>query len=179
MTDNDKIKELCSADPPKAIRLIMNAYQEPLYHYARRLLVNHEDAQDALQETFISVYRNMGKFRFESSFSTWIYRIATNECVRILHQRKKDGTMTDEELSQDLIGHLMASEYVDYDDEMAVKFQAAVLSLPEKQRLVFNMRYYDEMDYSEIAAILGGSVETLKVNYHYAKDKIKEYILNQ
>ena len=177
MIDDNKIKDICRTSSAQGIRLIMDTYQESLYNHVRRLLVNHEDAQDALQETFIAIYRNLEKFRFESSLSTWLYRIATNECLRILDRRKREEMMTDEDLSKDLIGRLMASEYVDYEDEMAVKFQAAILALPEKQRLVFNMRYYDEMGYTEIAKVTGGTVETLKVNYHYAKDKIRDYIL--
>ena len=162
----------------KGFRLLMDAYQTPIYNYIRRLLVSHEDTQDALQETFVKVYRNWGQFRGESSLSTWIYRIATNEGLRILDGRKR--ILENEGLSveEDCADKLMATEYVDYDNELVVKFQAAVLSLPERQRLVFNLRYYEGLEYEDIARILDSKVVTLKVNYHYAKEKIKEYILN-
>ena len=178
MIDEKEIKDLCNQDLRRGIRLLMDRYQEPLYGYVRRLLVTHEDAQDALQETFVRVYRSWDSFRGDSALSTWLYRIATNEALRILEARKREAHLTDEGMQEDLIARLMATDYVDYDDGMAVKFQAAVLSLPEKQRLVFNFRYYDELSYEEIAGILGTKVETLKVNYHYAKEKIKDYILN-
>ena len=112
-----------------------------------------------------------GQVRDESSLSTWIYRIATNECLRLLNGRKEEVISAEE--GQE------ASDYIDYEDELAVKFQEAILTLPEKQRIVFNLRYYDELEYEEIARVLDSKVETLKVNYHYAKDKIKEYILNR
>ena len=178
MIDENKIKELCTKDLQKGFKLLMDNYQEPIYHYVRRLLVSHEDAQDALQETFIKVYKNWSQFRGESSIATWIYRIATNESLRILELRKRDADMSYEDIQSQLTSQLMESEYVDYENEMVVKFQAAILALPERQRLVFNLRYYDELEYEEIAKILDSKVETLKVNYHYAKEKIKNYIRN-
>ena len=178
MIDDKQIKDLCAKDLRQGFKLLMDRFQEPIYGYVRRLLVSHEDAQDALQETFVRVYRSWHTFRGDSSLSTWIYRIATNESLRILEARKREAHLTDEAMQNELIGKLMDTEYVDYDDGMAVKFQAAVLSLPEKQRLVFNFRYYDELGYDEIARILDTKVDTLKVNYHYAKEKIKDYILN-
>lgn len=178
MINEEEIISLCNRDQGKGFRLLMSRYQEPLYNHIRRLLVSHEDTQDALQETFVRVFRSWKTFRGDSSLSTWLYRIATNESLRILEKKRKDDNLSTEELQKDLIGRLRTTEYVDYDDAMAVKFQEAVLSLPEKQRLVFNFRYYDEMGYEEIAKILDTKVETLKVNYHYAKEKIKSYILN-
>ena len=178
MINENKIIELCAVDMKRGFKLLMDSFQEPIYHYARRLLVSHEDAQDALQETFVRVYKNWSQFRGDSALSTWIYRIATNESLRILEMRQKRACMTDEGMQEDLMDKLMATEYVDYDNEMVVRFQAALLTLPEKQRLVFNLRYYDELPYEEIAKILNSNVDTLKVNYHYAKEKIKEYILN-
>lgn len=178
MIDEKEILDLCAKDPGQGFRLLMDRYQESVYGCVRRLLVSHEDAQDALQETFVRVFRSMGTFRGDSSLSTWIYRIATNESLRILEARKREADLTESGLQEELIAKLKASDYVDYDDAMAVKFQAAILSLPEKQRLVFNLRYYDELSYEDISRILDTKVETLKVNYHYAKEKIKEYILN-
>ena len=178
MINENEIVELCNKDLAKGFKLLMDRFQKPIYYYVRRLLVAHEDAQDALQETFIKVFRNWEKFRGQSSLSTWIYKIATNESLRLLENRKKSENVDMEGDDGNLMGKLMASEYVDYENEMVVKFQAALLTLPEKQRLVFNLRYYDELEYEEIAEILDSKVATLKVNYHYAKEKIKEYILN-
>lgn len=178
MINEKKIREMCRVDMKRGFKLLMDSFQEPIYYYVRRLLVSHEDAQDALQETFVRVFKNWNQFRGDSSLSTWIYKIATNESLRILESRKKQAYSTDDEVHEELVDKLMATEYVDYEDGMAVKFQTAVLNLPEKQRLVFNLRYYDELTYEEIAQILNSKVDTLKVNYHYAKEKIKEYILN-
>jgi len=152
-------------------------YQSSIYWHIRRMVISHEDAEDVLQETFIRVFRSMDGFREESSFSTWIYRIATNECLRFL-DRRKEQVLSTEEVQEELMNKLMASEYVDYDNAMEVKFQQAILRLPEKQRLVFNLRYYDELKYEEISRITDTRVETLKSNYHFAKEKIKEYMIN-
>lgn len=174
----EEIKDLFAKDQRQGIRMLMDQYQEPLYNHIRRLLVSHEDAQDALQETFVRVFRSWNTFRGDSSLSTWLYRIATNESLRILNARKNRENLSDDDMQKELIGRLKTSEYIDYDDAMAVKFQEAILSLPEKQRLVFNFRYYDELSYDEIAGILDTKTDTLKVNYHYAKERIKSYILN-
>lgn len=159
--------------------MLMDKFQEPIYYYIRRLVVSHEDAEDVLQEVFIRVYRGWEQFRGESSLSTWIYRIATNESLRLLNARKNEEAIAAEEVQEELINKLKASDYIDYENELAIKFQEAILSLPEKQRLVFNLRYYDELEYEEISRILDSKVDALKVNYHYAKEKIKEYILNR
>ncbi len=159
--------------------MLMDKFQEPIYYYIRRLVVSHEDAEDVLQEVFIRVYRGWEQFRGESSLSTWIYRIATNESLRLLNARKNEEAIAAEEVQEELMNKLKASDYIDYENELAVKFQEAILSLPEKQRLVFNLRYYDELEYEEISRILDSKVDALKVNYHYAKEKIKEYILNR
>ena len=178
MINEDKIRKACSSDRERGFRLLVDSFQEPIYNYIRRLVVSHEDAEDVLQEVFIRIFRHIDQFREESSLSTWIYRIATNESLRLLNSRKKRETVSTEDMQESLISQLRASDYVDYENELAVKFQEAILRLPEKQRLVFNLRYYDELDYEEIAYILDSKVDTLKVNYHYAKEKIKEYILN-
>ena len=100
-------------------------------------------------------------------------------CSSDLLNGRKEEVISAEEVQEELMNKLKASDYIDYEDELAVKFQEAILTLPEKQRIVFNLRYYDELEYEEIARVLDSKVETLKVNYHYAKDKIKEYILNR
>lgn len=177
MINEDKIRENYLADPDKGFRMLVEAYQSQIYWHIRRMVISHEDAQDVLQETFIRVFRSMDDFRRESSLNTWIYRIATNECLRLLNRRKESAVST-EEVQEELLNKLMASDYVDYDNAMEVKFQQAILRLPEKQRVVFNLRYYDELKYEEISRITDTKVETLKSNYHFAKEKIKEYMTN-
>lgn len=172
----DSIREACVRNPDKGFRMLVEKFQQPMYWHIRRMVVGHEDAEDVLQETFIRIFRYLGDFRSESSLSTWIYRITTNECIRFLN-RKKEEAISTEEVQEELMNKLMASEYVDYENEMTVKFQQAILKLPEKQRLVFNLRYYDELSYEEISQITDSKVETLKANYHFAKEKIKEYMI--
>ena len=177
MMNEDKIRETCMVNLEQGFRMLVEKYQSSIYWHIRRMVISHEDAEDVLQETFIRVFRSMDGFREESSFSTWIYRIATNECLRFL-DRRKEQVLSTEEVQEELMNKLMASEYVDYDNAMEVKFQQAILRLPEKQRLVFNLRYYDELKYEEISRITDTRVETLKSNYHFAKEKIKEYMIN-
>lgn len=174
MVRDTEIYDAFAVDKEKGFRLLMDTYQRPVYFFIRRMVVVHDDAEDVMQETFIRMYRTLENFRRECSLQTWLFKIATNECSRFL--RQKDLGQSD--LQDELVSKLMASEYIDYDDEMAVKFQNAILLLPEKQRIVFNLRYYDEMDYTEISKITDLSVDSLKANYHYAKEKIKNYILN-
>ena len=178
MINENKIREACASNRERGFKMLMDSFQVPIYNYIRRLVVSHEDAEDVLQEVFIRVFRHLDQFRNESSLSTWNYRIATNERLRLLNSRKEE-VISAEDVQEELMSKLKASDYVDYEDELAVKFQEAILTLPEKQRIVFNLRYYDELEYEDIARVLDSKVETLKVNYHYAKDKIKEYILNR
>ena len=175
--NEDRIRETCMVNPEQGFRLLVEKYQGPMYWHIRRMVISHEDAEDVLQETFIRIYRSMNDFRQESSLQTWMYRIASNESLRFLNRRKEQAVST-EEVQEELMNKLMASEYVDYDNAMEVKFQQAILRLPEKQRLVFNLRYYGELKYEEISRITDTKVETLKSNYHFAKEKIKEYMIN-
>jgi len=177
MMNEEKIRETCQADPERGFRMLVEKYQRSIYWHIRRMVVSHEDAEDVLQETFIRIFKYLNEFRADSSLSTWIYRIATNECYRFL-DKKKEILVSTEEIQADLMNKLMTSEYVDYDNEMEVKFQQAILTLPEKQRLVFNLRYYDELSYEEISQITDTKVDTLKANYHFAKEKIKKYMIN-
>lgn len=167
------IKDPASKD--KGFLQLMDTYKRPLYWHIRRLVVSHEDAEDILQETFINVYRFADSFKGESRIFTWLYRIATNECTK--HFRKNKNWLKNAELITDrMIGGLSGSDS-DNSEAMLVKFQQAILKLPEKQRMVFNLRYYDELSYEEIGQILNSSVSTLKTNYHYALEKIKQYLI--
>lgn len=160
----------------KGFLLLMDAYKKPLYWYIRRLVVSHEDAEDILQETFINVYRFADSFKGDSRVFTWLYRIATNECSK--HFRKNKKWLKKAELLTDkMMGDLSAND-TENSETMLVKFQQAILGLPERQRMVFNLRYYDELSYEDISQILNSSVNTLKTNYHYASEKIKQYLVD-
>lgn len=156
----------------RGFELLMQKYQERLYWHIRRLLVSHEDAEDVLQETFVKVYGNLNKFKGESQLYTWLYRVATNECGQFFRRNKLQTSSYEERNLK-----LLEEQVTDSEEEILIKFQKAILLLPEKQRLVFNMRYYDDLTYEEIGQILNSKVGALKTNYHYATEKIKEYLI--
>lgn len=172
-TDNDIIK-IMATDSEQGFRMLMSKYSEPVYWHIRRLVVAHADAEDAAQETFVRVFRAFNNHDKGSSLAAWIYRIATNEALRLIERRKK--TLLDIDIEDATTALPFADEYVDYSDLESVRLQKAILSLPTKQQLAFNMRYYDEMNYDEIAAVLGSSASSAKQNYHIAKEKIVEYM---
>lgn len=159
----------------KGFTLLMEKYRERIYWHIRRTVVSREDAEDLLQETFLNAFRSMEGFRGGSSLYTWLYRIATNECNRLFRDRKLITTSYDH--SSEVLIEKLKEELTMGSDEILVRFQEAILQLPEKQRVVFNLRYYDELSYQEIAQITDTSVGALKTNYHYASEKIKEYML--
>lgn len=130
-------------------RLLMQKYKQPIYWHIRRLVVSHDDAQDATQEAFIRIFRSFNQFKDENSFRGWIFRIATNEALRLIDSRKQDQVSLEE--GENGANRIMAENYVDYTDLEAVKLQKAILSLPAKQQAAFNLRYYDELSYEEIA----------------------------
>lgn len=158
----------------KGLRTLMDAYQSRLYWHIRRLIVDHDLAQDVLQETFIKTYQNFHQFKQDSKLYTWLYRIATNEALQQLNKMKKM-QKTDEDADY-YMQNLVADNVGTDADEIQLLLQRAIQSLPEKQRLVFTMRYYDDLPYEEMSKILDMSVGTLKTNYHYAKQKIEDYI---
>ena len=168
-------REQCSRS--KGFSLLMNCYQQRIYWHIRRLVVSHEDAQDVLQETFINVYNSLDNFAGESKLYTWLYRIATNECLKLFRNRKRFLTSSDQ-VDEKLINLLHDTSPED-SDKILVRFQEAILRPPEKQQLVFNLRYYDELSYEDISRIMDCSVATLKTNYHYASSKIKEFMINE
>ena len=160
----------------KGLRLLMDAYQSRLYWHIRRLIVDHDLSQDVLQETFIKAYQNFHQFKQDSQLYTWLYRIATNESLQQLNKIKK--MQKSDEEAEYYLQNLVADNAEHDADEIQVLLQKAIQALPEKQKLVFTMRYYDEIPYEEMSTILDMSVGTLKTNYHYAKQKIEEYITN-
>lgn len=175
----DKIIPLLKAEHTRddGFTMLMRKYQKRIYLHARRLLVSHENAEDAVQETFINAYRYLHKFNHESSLYTWLYRIATNECIRIMKKQKNVFEHSDKiEL---LFDNQTSDDWSLTADEIQVKFQKAILKLPEKQRIVFNLRYFDEMEYEQMGQVLNTSVGSLKTSYHYACEKIKETVSKQ
>ncbi|RZJ67704.1 MAG: RNA polymerase sigma factor [Flavobacterium sp.] len=153
----------------------MSRYKRPLYNHVRSIVIDHDDANDVLQNTFIKVFQYLDKFKGESKLFTWIYRIATNEAITFLKQRARKSGISNEALQSKMVDNLQAD--VNYDgDEIALKLQKAVAILPEKQQLVFKMKYFQELKYEEISEILGTSVGALKASYHHAVKKIEESI---
>lgn len=180
LPDTDIISAL-QEDAERGFRLLMAKYKQAAYWHIRRLVVSHDDAQDAAQETFIRVFRSFGQFRGSQgqtkdgrSLAAWIYRIATNEALCIL-QRRHNGQLSLEDFPTEA-NLLKADNYVDYNDLEAVKLQKAIIALPTKQQLAFNLRYYDELGYDEIASITGSTPANVKSNYHMAKEKIVKYM---
>lgn len=162
------------ADAESGFRSLMAKYKSPVYWHIRRLVVTHADAQDATQETFVRVYRAIGRLKDVKSLRAWIYRLATNEALRILSRRREEQLTTDDTLQA--ADRLTADEYVDYTDVEAVRLQKAILSLPAKQQVTFNLRYYDELGYDEIAAITDSTAAGAKANYHAAKERIIKFM---
>ena len=159
----------------RAFQTLVNAYQERLYWHIRKIVMNHEDADDVLQNTFVKVWRSIGNFREESTLYTWLYRIATNESLTLIHANKRRSLMPMNDSSEFLMNNLTSDPYFDGND-IQKKLQEAILQLPEKQRIVFNMKYFDEMKYEDMSEILNTSVGALKASYHHAVKKVEEYI---
>lgn len=155
-----------------AFAKLITVYQKSLYFHVRRIVISHDDADDVLQNTFLKAWKNLAKFRAEASIKTWLYRIATNESLTFLKQRQRRSFQDVEDLQNDLRHSLSHGPYID-GDEIQMKLQKAILTLPERQRLVFNMRYFEELKYDEISGILEVSVGSLKASYHHAVKKIE------
>lgn len=160
----------------QAVRLIMKKFGEPLYWHIRRIVVVHDDAEDALQETMINVYKYRNTYSNEYPLSSWLYKIATNESLKIL-KNKAGYAMSVDDLG-DSLKESVREEASPDADETLILLQEAIALLPAKQKMVFNLRYYDDKSYEEIHQIVGDSVNTLKTNYHYAVQKVKDYILD-
>jgi RNA polymerase sigma-70 factor (ECF subfamily) len=176
VTDLDKdIFQLIGSDVSAGFRLLVESYSKRLYWHIRRLVILHEDADDALQNTFINAWKNIGDFRKESSLYTWLYSIATNEALAIINKRKKNSAVSLDDVWQVLASSAEGSTWFD-GDEAQVKLQNAILKLPEKQRIVFNLRYFDEMPYEEMSKMLKTSEGALKASYHHAVKKIEEIL---
>src|SRR6201992_3346155 len=165
------------ATKEKAYTTIIRKYQEKLYWHIRRMVVDHDDANDILQNVFIRVWNALENFREDSQLYTWLYRIATNECLTFLEQQKKKSAISLNEVESGLSNKIKADTNFDAN-KLEWKLQLAIQQLPEKQRIVFTLRYYDEMPYEEMSRVLDTSEGALKASYHHAVKKIEDYILN-
>lgn len=159
----------------EAFEKLIKDFQRPLYSHIRSMVLNHDDANDVLQNVFIKVFRGLSKFKGESKLFSWVYRIATNESITFINQKAKKKNISNQEYAQREIDNLEADTYFD-TDEIQLKLQKAMVLLPEKQQLVFKMRYFQDLKYEEISSILGTSVGALKASYHHASKKIEEYM---
>ncbi len=175
-TEDDQILALL-ADPDsfdKGFRMLVSTYQERMYWHIRKMVMIHDDADDVLQNAFIKVYRGIKNFKGDSKLYTWLYRIATNEAITFLNKRKKKATAALDDGESGLANRLEADPYFD-GNAIEMKLQRALAELPEKQREVFNMRYFDEMTYKDMSELTGTSIGALKASYHHAVKKIETF----
>ena len=155
--------------------LLVQTYQERVYWHVRKMVIDHDDADDLTQEVFVKVWKNLDRFREDSSLFTWIYRIATNECLNFLKKKKRRFFLPIHDVTNELTQKVDDGDNVD-GDEIEILLQKAILTLPEKQRVVFNLKYFDELKFEEIAAITDTSVGALKASYHHAVKKIEKFV---
>ncbi len=159
----------------RGFKLLIQKYQRPVYWHVRRIVINHDDANDVTQEVFLKIWKNIFQFRKESKLFTWIYRIATNEALIFIKRKKRRTIFSMDNFNESLIDSISDDNYFN-GDEIQEKLQRAIMQLPEKQKLVFNMKYFDELKYEEISGILKTSVGALKASYHLAVKKIEKHI---
>jgi RNA polymerase sigma-70 factor, ECF subfamily len=172
--DSD-ILNLLETDMNKGFRLVVDRYSTRLYWHIRRLVILHEDADDALQNTFVNAWRNISQFRSESSIYTWLYAIATNEALSLINKRTRNSAVSLDDLGAWFSNSREGSTWFD-GDEAQLQLQNAILKLPEKQRIVFNMKYFEDMTYEDMSIILKTSVGALKASYHHAVKKIENIL---
>ncbi|NDF99001.1 MAG: RNA polymerase sigma factor [Chitinophagia bacterium] len=178
ISDNELLLRFRRAETREAAFTdLIKKYQERLYWHIRRMVVSHEDANDLLQNVLIRVWNALEKFREESQLYTWLYRIATNECLSFLEQQKKRATLQLSDDENGLVQQLKADAHFDAQ-KLEWKLQVAIQQLPEKQRIVFSLRYYDEMPYEEMSKVLDTSEGALKASYHHAAKKIERFLLD-
>ena len=159
-----------------AFEKLIQLYQKPLYVHIRNIVLNHDDANDVLQNTFINVFKYLKSFKGESKLFSWMYRIATNESITFINNKAKRNGTTSEALQTKIVENLQSDVYFD-GNEIQIKLQKAIAILPQKQQLVFKMKYFEDLKYEQIADVLGTSVGALKASYHHATKKIEEFML--
>jgi RNA polymerase sigma factor (sigma-70 family) len=155
--------------------MLVRSYQQRVYWHVRKMVIDHDDADDITQEVFIKVHKSIENFREDSQLFTWIYRIATNECLNFLNKKRRRFFLPIEDINPQLSAKIDSSDTIS-GDEIQKKLQKALLHLPDKQRLVFNMRYFDDLSYENISEITNTSVGALKASYHHAVKKIEDYL---
>ncbi len=179
-TDQELIIDILNPETRrKAFEALIKKYQQKIYWHIRKMVIDHDDADDVVQETFIKIWQGLQNFRGDAQLYTWIYRIATNESLNFLQKKRRQNHVPlENDDSLDLLNTLESSISQNYisGDEIQLKLQKALLQLPDKQRLVFNMKYFDDLKYEEISEITGTSVGALKASYHLAVKKIEEYL---
>lgn len=158
-----------------AFNLLVSQYQKRLYWHIRKMVIDHDDTDDILQNVFIKAFNGLANFREDSKIFTWLYRIATNECITFLNSKKKRFFIPMVDVENQLSQNLENDSYFN-GDRIQMRLQQAILTLPEKQRLVFNMKYFEDMKYDDMSEILGTSVGALKASYHHAVKKIEEFM---
>ncbi len=158
-----------------AFQKLLSDYKRPLYSHIRNIVLNHDDADDVLQNTFVKVFQHLKNFKGESKLFSWMYRIATNEAITFINKKAKRNGLTSEALQTRIVENLKADDYFD-GNEIQIKLQKAIALLPQKQQLVFKMRYYEEIKYEDMSEVLGTSVGALKASYHHAVKKIENYM---
>jgi RNA polymerase sigma-70 factor (ECF subfamily) len=174
--EKDFIKDLLNPKTQnQAFQKLLRDYQRPLYYHIRNIVLNHDDADDVLQNTFVKVFQYLKDFKGDSKLFSWMYRIATNEAITFINQKAKRNGTTSEAMQSKIVDNLKADTYFD-GDEIQFKLQKAITLLPEKQQLVFKMKYYQEIKYEEMSEILGTSVGALKASYHHAVKKIEDFM---
>jgi RNA polymerase sigma factor (sigma-70 family) len=162
----------------EAFNILLKKYQQKIYWHIRRMVIDHDDADDIAQDVFVKVWKNLPNFRADAQLYTWMYRIATNECITFLNKKKAKNNVSLDDVDSTLGDTLAASSYFD-GDKAQRKLQEALLTLPDKQRLVFNMKYYEDMKYEEISDVVGTSVGALKASFHLAVKKIEAFLLSK
>ncbi|SDL48044.1 RNA polymerase sigma-70 factor, ECF subfamily [Siphonobacter aquaeclarae] len=176
MTDQELLEKFANPETRNyAFNLLIRKYQQKVYGLIRKMVIDHADADDLTQETFIKVWQHLGEFRGDSQLFTWIYRIASNECFNFLNKKKRRFFTPLDDVDYELEGKVDADPELSAD-EIQNKLQKAILRLPEKQRLVFHLRYYDEMPYEQMAEVTGTSEGALKASYHHAVRKIEDFL---
>jgi RNA polymerase sigma-70 factor (ECF subfamily) len=176
LTDPELLEKLRNPETHNyGFNLLVREYQQRVYSLVRKMVIDHDDAHDVTQEVFIKVHKSVNSFREDSQLFTWIYRIATNECITFLNKKKKRFFVPIHDVGKELTGKIDSGGFISGDD-IQRKLQKAILTLPDKQRLVFNMKYFEDLSYEEMEAITGTSVGALKASYHHAVKKIEEYL---
>ena len=178
LSDKELLERFRNPDTKNySFNLLIRKYQKKVYWHVRRMVISHDDANDVTQETFVKVWKHLDRFKEEAQLYTWIYRIATNESISFLRKKRTKFFLPLIDVENSLSNSLKDDRFFS-SDEIELKLQQAILKLPEKQRIVFNLRYYDEMKYEDMSEMLGTSEGALKASFHHAAKKVEEYLKN-